>query len=123
DRPLEEVMHAYFAIGSEIVLTWLRERILELPRANRWQALARAALRDDLYSLHRAITQEVLERAEDGEDADQAIAAWIERNQNAVERVRGILTDIRASRTYDMTTLPVALREVRNLVRTPASDA
>jgi glutamate dehydrogenase len=122
-RPLEAVMHAYFAIGSEIVLTWLRERIIELPRANRWQALARAALRDDLYSLHRAITQEVLERAEDGADADQAIAAWVERNETAVERVRGILADIRASRSYDMTTLPVALREVRNLVRTPVSDA
>jgi glutamate dehydrogenase len=65
----------------------------------------------------------VLERAEDGEDADQAMSAWLERNAGAVERVRGILTDIRASRTFDMTTLPVALREVRNLVRTPASDA
>jgi glutamate dehydrogenase len=122
-RPLEAVMQTYFAIGSQIVLTWLRERIIELPRANRWQALARAALRDDLYSLHRAITQEVLESADGEVDAEEAIAAWLERNESAVERVRGILADIRASRSYDMTTLPVALREVRNLVRTPASDA
>jgi glutamate dehydrogenase len=122
-RPLEDVMQAYFAIGSRIVLTWLRERIIELPRANRWQALARAALRDDLYSLHRAITQEVLESADGKADPEQAIAAWLERNESAVERVQGILADIRASRSYDMTTLPVALREVRNLVRTPASDA
>jgi glutamate dehydrogenase len=122
-RPLEAVMQTYFVIGSQIVLTWLRERIIELPRANRWQALARAALRDDLYSLHRAITQEVLETADGEVDAEEAIAAWLERNESAVERVRGILGDIRASRSYDMTTLPVALREVRNLVRTPASDA
>jgi glutamate dehydrogenase len=122
-RPLEAVMQTYFVIGSQIVLTWLRERIIELPRANRWQALARAALRDDLYSLHRAITQEVLESADGQVDAEEAIAAWLERNESAVERVRGILADIRASRSYDMTTLPVALREVRNLVRTPVSDA
>jgi glutamate dehydrogenase len=122
-RPLETVMETYFMIGSNIMLTWLRERILELPRANRWQALARTALRDDLYSLHRALTQEVLEAADEGTSAEQAGAAWMERNESAVERVRGILADIRASRSYDMTTLPVALREVRNLVRTPSFDA
>jgi glutamate dehydrogenase len=122
-RPLQTVMEAYFRLGSNIMLTWLRERIIELPRANRWQALARAALRDDLFSLHRAITQEVLEAADEDASAEQAIDAWVQRHETAVERVQGILADIRASRTYDMTTLPVALREVRNLVRTPASDA
>ncbi len=122
-RPLETVTETYFTIGSNIMLTWLRERIIELPRANRWQALARAALRDDLYSLHRAITQEVLEGADGKASAEDALEAWRERHENAVERVQGILADIRASRSYDMTTLPVALREVRNLVRTPASDA
>jgi glutamate dehydrogenase len=116
-------METYFSLGSKFVLTWLRDRIIELPRANRWQVLARAALRDDLYSLHRALTQEVLEGAEDQAGAEQAIAAWRERNEAAVERVLGMLSDIRASRTYDMTTLPVALRELRNVVRAPASDA
>ena len=111
------------ALGSKFVLTWLRDRIIELPRANRWQVLARAALRDDLYSLHRALAQETLEGAGEEDSAEQAIAAWRERNEAAVERVLGMLSDIRASRTYDMTTLPVALRELRNLVRVPASDA
>jgi glutamate dehydrogenase len=122
-RSLESVMETYFALGSEFVLTWLRDRIIELPRANRWQVLARAALRDDLYSLHHALTQEVLEGATDDAGADEAIAAWRERNETAVERVRSMLSDIRASRTYDMTTLPVALREIRNLTTAPSSDS
>jgi glutamate dehydrogenase len=121
-RSLEAVMEAYFALGSRFVLTWLRDRIIELPRANRWQVLARAALRDDLYSLHRALAQEVLEGAADKASAEEAIAAWRERNEAAVERVTRMLSEIRASRTYDMTTLPVALRELRNLVTTPASE-
>jgi glutamate dehydrogenase len=116
-RPPEAVMEAYFTLGTEIVLTWLRDRIIELPRANRWQALARAALRDDLYSLHRSLTQEVLEVADDDEDAEAAIATWRGRNEAAVRRVLGILDDIKASRVYDTTTLPVALREVRNLIQ------
>jgi glutamate dehydrogenase len=122
-RSLEAVMEAYFALGSKFVLTWLRDRIIELPRANRWQVLARAALRDDLYSLHRALAQEVLEGARAEASAEEAIAEWREHNEAAVERVTRMLSDIRASRTYDMTTLPVALRELRNLVAAPASEA
>jgi glutamate dehydrogenase len=116
-------MATYFAIGSRVILTWLRDRILELPRANRWQALSRAALRDDLNSLHRELTQQVLESAPEGAAGDTAFSAWRSRNTSAVERTLGILDDIRASRTYDTTTLPVALREVRNLISGTRNDA
>jgi glutamate dehydrogenase len=111
------VMEMYFQLGSRLELNWLRDRILELPRTNRWQALARAALRDDLYSLHRALTQEVMEAAEPGADSDSAIDAWSHSIGAVLQRCLGMVADIKASRTYDMTTLPVALREVRNLIR------
>ncbi len=114
-REPEAVMVTHFRLGSRLDLNWLRDRIFDLPRANRWQALARAALRDDLYSLHRALTREVLETA-DGADSDVAIDQWEQRNKPALERCLSILADIKASRNYDTTTLPVALREVRNLI-------
>ncbi len=116
-------MRTYFRLGSRLELNWLRDRIFELPRANRWQALARAALRDDLYSLHRALTQEVLEAGGTGSDTEVAIEAWRQRNALGLERALGILADIKASRNYDMTTLPVALREVRNLIRGGSSES
>lgn len=109
-------MSAYFAVGSRVALTWLRDRILELPRANRWQALARAALRDDLGNLQRELTHQVIEAAAPDAGPEDAIEAWRERNGGVLDRALGILDDIRASRTYDTTTLPVALREVRNLI-------
>ncbi len=117
DREAEAVMATYFALGSRLELNWLRERIFELPRANRWQALARAAFRDDLYSLHRSLTRDVLEVSGPAAASDLAVDAWSARNADAVERCLGMLAEIRASRTYDTTTLPVALREVRNLIR------
>jgi len=115
------VMETYFALGSRLELNWLRDRILELPRANRWQALARAALRDDLYSLHRALTQEVLDAGPRGAGSEVALEAWWQRNPVAIERCLGMLADVKASRAYDTTTLPVALREVRNLIRSGTS--
>ncbi len=111
------VMSTYFRLGARLDLNWLRDRILELPRANRWQALARAALRDDLYSLHRSLTHEVLEAGGPRADPDGAIDRWSHRNGAAVERCLGMIADIKGSRMYDTTTLPVALREIRNLIR------
>jgi glutamate dehydrogenase len=74
-------------------------------------------LRDDLLSTHRELTREVLEASPDGDDAEAAIEAWTSERTPAVERTLSTLADIRASRTYDTTTLPVALREVRTLIR------
>jgi glutamate dehydrogenase len=74
-------------------------------------------MRNDLYNLHRLLTQEVLELGGPGCDWSAAIAAWEQRNQRALARCLAILDSIKASRTYNTTTLPVALREVRNLIR------
>ncbi len=119
---LEAVMQTYFQLGATLELNWLRDRIIELPRTNRWQSLARAALRDDLYTLHRQLTQEVLDVGGLGADSESAIRAWSQRNGAAIERCLGMIADIKASRAYDTTTLPVALREVRILIRGGALD-
>jgi glutamate dehydrogenase len=112
---VESVAAVHFQLGSRLQLHWLRDRIVELPRDDRWRALARAALRDDLYGLHRALTAEVLRSDGRPQDAGALVSAWIERNP-ASERCLETLADIRVGRTYDMTTLPVAVREVRNLL-------
>ena len=112
--PQELATRVYFGVGSRLGLDWLRDRILDLPRADRWQALARSALRDDLYELHRSLTREVLAGA-GGHDAQAAIEAWLEHNAELVARAQGVLSDVRASETYDTTTLPVVVRELKNL--------
>ena len=117
DQNQEKVLRVYFRLGSRLELNWLRDRIIELPRANRWQALARAALRDDLFNLYRELTRKVLEAGAAQDDSEEAIDAWSERNAAELERALGVVSEVRASRIYDNTTLPVALREVRSLLR------
>jgi glutamate dehydrogenase len=121
-RSIEAVTGAYFRLGARLELDWLRDRIIELPRGDRWQALARAALRDDLYSLYRAAALDVLSEGAEGQSSDAEIDAWMELNQSAVSRCLGVLADIRATRVYDTTTLPVALRELRNLIQGAAAE-
>jgi glutamate dehydrogenase len=124
---VERVAAVHFGLGSGLELHWLRDRIVALPRDDRWQALARSALRDDLNTIHRALTFQVLRASSPEMGVDAAIEAWVEGNSTAVRRSQRMLADIEASRTYDLTTLPVALREVRNLIQStdlpPPHDA
>jgi glutamate dehydrogenase len=60
ERSIDEVAALHFLIGGRGHLHWLRDQIATLPRENRWQAMARAALRDDLFSLHAELTADVL---------------------------------------------------------------
>ena len=82
---------------------------------HRWQAMARAALRDDLFSLHADLTADVLRYG--------GMDAWLKTNRAAVERAQEILGEIRSGGTFDLTTLPVAMREVRNLIAAPRAAA
>jgi glutamate dehydrogenase len=120
DVDVESVAAVHFCLGSELQLHWIRDRIIALPRMERWAALARAALRDDLYSLHRELTSDVLGATEATGDVPARVRTWIEANP-ATERYMDTLADVRVGRNYDLTTLPVVVRELRNLLQAPAA--
>jgi glutamate dehydrogenase len=113
---VEEVAAVHFRLGERLELHWLRDRIVALPRDDRWRALARAALRDDLYGLHRSLTAEVLRASGRDGTVGERVDSWVARNP-AAERTLQTLAEIRVGRVYDTTTLPVAVREVRNLIQ------
>jgi glutamate dehydrogenase len=112
---VEQVAAVHFRLGERLELHWLRDRIVALPRDDRWRALARAALRDDVYGLHRALTAAVLEDTDEGESPQERVDGWVATNP-ASERCLQTLAEIRVGRVFDTTTLPVAVREVRNLL-------
>ena len=109
---VEQAARAYFTLGERLELHVLHERIGALPRQERWEALARRALLEDLHSERRALTGDVL-RTSEGPDA---VGAWIERNAVPVERCLQVLADVRAGGAFDLATLSVAVREIRNLI-------
>jgi glutamate dehydrogenase len=114
-RDLETVARTHFELGHRLALHWLRDRILALPRDDRWRALSRAALRDDLYGLHRELAADVLRREAPGLSPHEAVQEWLDSNPET-ERCLDTLADIRVGRVFDLTTLPVAVREVRNML-------
>jgi glutamate dehydrogenase len=116
EEPVEAAAEVYFALGDRLRLHWLRHHVEALPRDNRWRALARAALRDDLYSQQAELTAEILHATPGDLPTAERIEAWVEANRGSVERTLQVLTDINASGAFGLATLSVALREIRNLI-------
>jgi glutamate dehydrogenase len=113
---VERVGDVYCVIGDRLRLDWLYDRIVDLPRVDRWDALARNALREDVEAEHRAITDAVLQGAKASADAESAFDAWAGAQQAAVDRALVIIHDITSRAVFDLATLSVALRELRALL-------
>jgi glutamate dehydrogenase len=114
DRPFAELAAMQWELFDALDLMWLWEAIGSLPRSDRWQTQARSALRDDLLSTLAQLTEACV--ASGGSVAD-----WMSTNARSVGRVGSMLTEIRRAESYDLTTLSVALRQLRNLALTSRS--
>jgi glutamate dehydrogenase len=121
-RPVGEVAEVYFALDEYLKLDWLRGRILDLPRDDRWQSLARAALREDLHVVHSAIAAEVLRTSTPGARGHEQVTGWVEMIEAATNRCLRLLGDIINSGRADLATLSVALREIRSLVQASSPE-
>jgi glutamate dehydrogenase len=113
----------YFALGARLELPWLRDRIVALPRETRWEAMARAALRDDVYAEQAALTAEVIQAGADDAPGRERVETWLSQNAPSVERCLEVLADIRTGGTLDLARLSVAVREIRNLIDSSGSRA
>ena len=114
-RGIEETAEVYFDLAERLQITRLRDRITALPREDRWNTMARTALRDDLYAAHAALARDVLTVTRAGRP-EERLAAWAKRNDSAVRRAGQTLTEIWESDAFTVATLSVAVRAVRDLV-------
>jgi len=106
---------AYWATFDALDLGWLWDGVSALPRSDRWQEQARSALRDDLMTVLADLTRNVM-RSGQGSPT-----VWIAANERAVGRALAMHTEIRRAESFDLTTLSVAVRQLRNLTITSIS--
>jgi glutamate dehydrogenase len=110
-----KVAELHFALGQRLGLDRLLTRIVELPRDDRWQTMARAALRDDLQAVHAELTAEVLSwNGAGAKSARDVVLGWEKSNPAVPESVK-TLRSITSSRA-DLARMSVGLRVVRRLL-------
>ena len=129
EHAVEETAAVYFLLADRLQLCRLRDLIVALPRDDRWAAVGRSALRDDLYAAHAALTRDVLAVGRTntaltgafvvggrGSSAADRVAAWELANSAEVSRAAATLAEIWESNRFTFTTLSVAVRVIRTLV-------
>ncbi|GGP68454.1 NAD-glutamate dehydrogenase [Streptomyces melanogenes] len=112
------VAEVYYDLADRLRITQLMDRIIELPRADRWQSMARASIREDLYAAHAGLTQDVLSVGNGTSSPEQRFKAWEEKNAAILGRARTTLEEIQGSDAFDLANLSVAMRTMRTLLRT-----
>ncbi|GHC45189.1 NAD-glutamate dehydrogenase [Streptomyces flavofungini] len=112
------VAEVYYDLADRLRITQLMDRIIELPRADRWQSMARASIREDLYAAHSALTADVLAVGNGTATPEQRFKAWEEKNAAILGRARTTLEEIQGSDAFDLANLSVAMRTMRTLLRT-----
>ncbi|MFF4349000.1 NAD-glutamate dehydrogenase [Streptomyces sp. NPDC001530] len=112
------VAEVYYDLADRLGITQLMDRIIELPRADRWQSMARASIREDLYAAHAALTADVLAVGNGTSTPEQRFKAWQEKNAAILGRARTTLEEIQGSDSFDLANLSVAMRTMRTLLRT-----
>jgi glutamate dehydrogenase len=133
------VAHVYFVLSERFRVDYLLSKIAGLPKENRWQTLARTALRYDLYAALAELTTQVLTvagvdpppdgypnggadpeagvEARAGVDAEAWVAGWEQANAAPVARLHHAIAEL-ADWPPDLAALSVLLRQIRTVVRT-----
>jgi glutamate dehydrogenase len=110
-----KVAEVHFTLGQRLGLDRLLGRIVELPRDDRWQTMARAALRDDLHAVHAQLTAEVLgANGNLTKSAKDVVLGWEKSHAGVIDSVKTLrsITNNRA----DLARTSVGLRVVRRLL-------
>ncbi|MGW4241387.1 NAD-glutamate dehydrogenase domain-containing protein, partial [Nocardia sp. NPDC004722] len=115
-RDPREVVDLYYALDRHFDIARLLAAVADLDRGDRWSALARLAVRDDLYDSLRALTIDVLRVTEAGGGPSEQIQFWESTNRSRLARSRAALAEILDTDHFDLATLSVAARQVRSLI-------
>ena len=116
-RPFTEVAPVYFATSEQFSIDSMLTRVTKLPRDDRWDALARGAMRDDLYAVLESLTKSVLESTKADLAPNDRITAWSEVNAESLVRSKVALSGLERLENPGIAALSVALRTLRGVIR------
>ncbi|MFF5293560.1 NAD-glutamate dehydrogenase [Paractinoplanes globisporus] len=116
-----EVARVYFVLSERFQIDQLLSHISKLPRGDRWQTLARMALRYDLYAALAALTVEVLESTETTATADERVSQWEHMNAASIARCSNAIGNVDDT-PAELAALSVLLRQIRTLVKTSGAS-
>ncbi len=114
--PVMTVAEIAFVLADRLGLDQLHDTIVALPQHDRWETMARAALRDDLLGVHGELTSAVL--VDPARPALEQVEEWLGRTPNLADKVATLAL---VCEDADIAKVSVGVRLVRSLL--PAARA
>jgi glutamate dehydrogenase len=114
--PAPTVAQLYYVLKDRYRINRLLNAVSRLEHEDRWSALARLGLRNDLYSAVRTLCIDVLAVCGPEVTADEAIARWEEANKPRLIRAAATLEETAETTHHTLATLSVAVRQINGLV-------
>ncbi|GAA5187877.1 NAD-glutamate dehydrogenase [Ferrimonas gelatinilytica] len=114
--PVPLVAETYYRLGARIELHWFLEQINEQVVSNHWQALARAAFREELDWMQRKLADVVLDHCQSECDAQAIIDRWVGDNDISLNRWMHMMAEFRTSKSHEFAKFSVALRELNLMI-------
>jgi glutamate dehydrogenase len=117
-----EVAQVYFVLSERFQIDQLLSHISKLPRGDRWQTLARMALRYDLYAALAALTIEVLKSTPSESAAPDRVSRWEHANAASIARASNAMGNVDDT-PAELAALSVLLRQIRTMVKTSSATS
>lgn len=112
DQPAAKVAELYYQVKERRRVDVLLTGVSGLPRRDRWSALARLGLRDELYESIRTIVTAVLSGAP-GVAPELALEEWERKVSGRLAKIEAVVSASRSA--DDLANLAVAARQIRTL--------
>ncbi len=107
---------AYYELGDRIGADWLRQSSASLViEGDRWRKAAAMGLIDDLYSVQADLTAALVAAEKSAAAKPDRIDAWLGSHGHALDRLEGVVADLRSSPRIDLPMLSVAAADMRAL--------
>jgi glutamate dehydrogenase len=120
-RPPAEVVPLHFAVSERFAIGPLLSQAGALPGDGEWDALARTALRDDLYAVLEALTTAILIATDADVSATARIDSWSAAHAGSLRQAEQTLARVRDLDRPDPAQVAVGLRAWHGVLRRAAA--
>jgi NAD-specific glutamate dehydrogenase len=118
------VAEAYFQSARLVDLDWVQRALpVAVIGEGRWEQRAKEALAEGLLYARRQLTINVLSCHVDGHGVDECVQTYAAESSRQLQRLQGILADLKAAPQPTLPALLVVMRELGRLVRPPHQNA
>ena len=114
DCDLLRAAQVHYRVAEALGIELLSSGVDVLPRQVRWDAMARAALRDELLTAHTDLTAAVLTHADAETDAATAVQTWLDAHPGVAPRV-AMIRQV-SDGTPDVARMNVGLSQLRAML-------